>query len=56
MYDNVDWNLILLYPSRAGAIGEPVPAGGDSDGRSPVLLRNYGAKLQINLVPSELDV
>lgn len=55
-YKDVDWNSIMLYPSGAGAIGEAVPPGGDSDRRSNVLLRNDGARMNINLVPSKLDI
>jgi hypothetical protein len=55
-YANVDWNSIMMYPSGAGAIGNAVPPGGDSDKRSNVLLRNDGAKMGINLVPTALDI
>ncbi|KAH8896310.1 hypothetical protein GQ53DRAFT_743557 [Thozetella sp. PMI_491] len=55
-YTNVDWNSIMLYPSGAGATGNAVPPGGDSDQRANVLLRNDGARMGINLVPSALDI
>ncbi|OAA63387.1 Metallopeptidase, catalytic domain protein [Niveomyces insectorum RCEF 264] len=55
-YTKVDWDSIMMYPSGAGATGDAVPPGGDSDRRANVLLRNDGARMKINLVPSALDI
>jgi hypothetical protein len=61
-YDQVDWDSIMLYPSGAGGIGDanpPASPGADPesyDRRHPVLLRNDGARIRANAVPSKGDV
>ncbi|KAF3002843.1 hypothetical protein E8E14_007705 [Neopestalotiopsis sp. 37M] len=61
-YKHVDWDSIMLYPSGAGGRGPARPPTNPSedpeeyDQRTPVLLRNDGAKIHTNAIPSKGDI
>ncbi|KAF7531584.1 hypothetical protein G7054_g8747 [Neopestalotiopsis clavispora] len=61
-YKHVDWDSIMMYPSGAGGRGPARPPTNPSedpeeyDQRTPVLLRNDGAKIHTNAIPSKGDI